>query len=253
MVALAALLVVPAVEPPRGSAVRGHATIPSTATVRARRGRGAGARDRRRTTCAPSSTTCSTSDSFLELRADVRAEHGHRPRPPRRATGRRRRQPADVPRRHARHRGRRRRPPASCSGATASTSRSITFVDTPRLRAGPRPRVARHDPPRRRAACTRTRRPPCRGCASCCARRTAARTSSWTRKDLGNDWCVAWPTAEIAVMGAPGAVQILYRRKLAAIEDDAERLDRAARARGRVRRALRSTRTSPPSAATSTT
>ena len=38
-------------------------------------------------------------------------------------------------------------------------------------------------------------------------------------KNLGNDWCVAWPTAEIAVMGAPGAVQILYRRDLGAIED----------------------------------
>jgi acetyl-CoA carboxylase carboxyltransferase component len=31
-------------------------------------------------------------------------------------------------------------------------------------------------------------------------------------KGLGNDLCVAWPQAQIAVMGAPGAVQILYRR-----------------------------------------
>jgi acetyl-CoA carboxylase carboxyltransferase component len=31
-------------------------------------------------------------------------------------------------------------------------------------------------------------------------------------KGLGNDLCFAWPQAEIAVMGAPGAVQILYRR-----------------------------------------
>ena len=36
---------------------------------------------------------------------------------------------------------------------------------------------------------------------------------------LGVDYCVAWPTAEIAVMGAPPAVQILHRRKLQAIED----------------------------------
>ena len=43
-------------------------------------------------------------------------------------------------------------------------------------------------------------------------------------KNLGNDWCMAWPTAEVAVMGAPGAVQILYRRQLAAIDDDAERM-----------------------------
>ncbi len=42
-------------------------------------------------------------------------------------------------------------------------------------------------------------------------------------KNLGNDWCIAWPTAEVAVMGAPGAVQILYRRDLAAITDDTER------------------------------
>jgi acetyl-CoA carboxylase carboxyltransferase component len=31
-------------------------------------------------------------------------------------------------------------------------------------------------------------------------------------KGLGNDLCLAWPGAEIAVMGAPGAVQILHRR-----------------------------------------
>lgn len=30
-------------------------------------------------------------------------------------------------------------------------------------------------------------------------------------KGLGNDLCLAWPTAEIAVMGAQGAVQILHR------------------------------------------
>jgi acetyl-CoA carboxylase carboxyltransferase component len=31
-------------------------------------------------------------------------------------------------------------------------------------------------------------------------------------KGLGNDVCLAWPGAEIAVMGAQGAVQILHRR-----------------------------------------
>ena len=31
-------------------------------------------------------------------------------------------------------------------------------------------------------------------------------------KGLGNDVCLAWPGAEVAVMGAPGAVQILHRR-----------------------------------------
>ncbi len=31
-------------------------------------------------------------------------------------------------------------------------------------------------------------------------------------KGIGNDLCLAWPTAEIAVMGAKGAAQILHRR-----------------------------------------
>jgi acetyl-CoA carboxylase carboxyltransferase component len=43
-------------------------------------------------------------------------------------------------------------------------------------------------------------------------------------KGLGNDWCGAWPTAEIAVMGAPGAVQILHGRRIREIDDDTERL-----------------------------
>ncbi|MGH8985594.1 MAG: acyl-CoA carboxylase subunit beta [Acidimicrobiia bacterium] len=38
-------------------------------------------------------------------------------------------------------------------------------------------------------------------------------------KTLGNDWCIAWPSAEIAVMGASPAVQILHRRRLDAITD----------------------------------
>jgi acetyl-CoA carboxylase carboxyltransferase component len=41
-------------------------------------------------------------------------------------------------------------------------------------------------------------------------------------KGLGNDWCGAWPTAQIAVMGAPGAVQILHGRRLREL-DEAER------------------------------
>ena len=42
-------------------------------------------------------------------------------------------------------------------------------------------------------------------------------------RGLGNDLCLAWPTAEIAVMGAPGAVAVLQRRKLAAVADPEER------------------------------
>jgi len=43
-------------------------------------------------------------------------------------------------------------------------------------------------------------------------------------KDLGNDMAFAWPTAEIAVMGADGAANIIYRKQIATAEDpDAER------------------------------
>ena len=38
-------------------------------------------------------------------------------------------------------------------------------------------------------------------------------------RDMGADLAFAWPTAEIAVMGAEGAVNILYRRELQAAED----------------------------------
>jgi acetyl-CoA carboxylase carboxyltransferase component len=41
-------------------------------------------------------------------------------------------------------------------------------------------------------------------------------------RGIGNDLCLAWPGAEIAVMGASGAVQILHGRRLATL-DTAER------------------------------
>lgn len=40
-------------------------------------------------------------------------------------------------------------------------------------------------------------------------------------RDLGADYVFAWPTAEIAVLGARGAVKILERRRLAAADDPA--------------------------------
>ncbi|TDC48487.1 acyl-CoA carboxylase subunit beta [Jiangella ureilytica] len=42
-------------------------------------------------------------------------------------------------------------------------------------------------------------------------------------KHLGADVNLAWPSAQIAVMGAQGAVNILYRRELADADDPAER------------------------------
>jgi acetyl-CoA carboxylase carboxyltransferase component len=42
-------------------------------------------------------------------------------------------------------------------------------------------------------------------------------------RTTGNDLVLAWPGAEIAVMGAPGAVEILHRRELATADDPSAR------------------------------
>ena len=42
-------------------------------------------------------------------------------------------------------------------------------------------------------------------------------------KSIGCDLAYAWPSAEFAVMGPPGAVEILYRRELAAADDPVAR------------------------------
>ena len=46
-------------------------------------------------------------------------------------------------------------------------------------------------------------------------------------KHLGADINLAWPTAQIAVMGAQGAVNILYRKQLAEAEERGESVDEA--------------------------
>ena len=68
-------------------------------------------------------------------------------------------------------------------------------------------------------------------------------------KAMGSDLVLAWPSAEIAVMGAPGAVAILNRREIAAADDpDAERL----RLEDDVPGPSTARPASPPSGATST-
>jgi acetyl-CoA carboxylase carboxyltransferase component len=47
-------------------------------------------------------------------------------------------------------------------------------------------------------------------------------------KGLGNDWCGAWPAAQIAVMGSSGAVQILHGRRLRDLDDQEQRVDEQA-------------------------
>ena len=70
-------------------------------------------------------------------------------------------------------------------------------------------------------------------------------------KHIRGDYNVAWPSAEMAVMGADGAVNILYREEIA--QRRRTRL-RERRAPGRrVQRDVRAARGSPRSWATSTT
>ena len=69
-------------------------------------------------------------------------------------------------------------------------------------------------------------------------------------KHIRGDMNFAWPTAEIAVMGVEGAVNIIFKDRIA----EADRPGRGARAtRRRVRGRSSRTRTSPRPAATSTT
>ena len=42
-------------------------------------------------------------------------------------------------------------------------------------------------------------------------------------RDLGADYSLAWPTAEIAVMGAEGAVEIVFRKEMQEAKDKAAR------------------------------
>ena len=68
-------------------------------------------------------------------------------------------------------------------------------------------------------------------------------------KDLGADRVFAWPTAEIAVMGAEGAVEIVFRKEM---EEAADKAARRAELIEQYRRPSPRP-TSPPAAAWSTT
>ena len=71
-------------------------------------------------------------------------------------------------------------------------------------------------------------------------------------KDMGSDVNVAWPTAQIAVMGASGAVGFVYRQQLAEAAKNGEDVDALRLSCSRNTRTRWSTRTSPQSGATST-
>ena len=63
-------------------------------------------------------------------------------------------------------------------------------------------------------------------------------------RHIGADLVLAWPTAEIAVMGAKGAAEIIFRKEIAAADDP-----RPSRGKGLNTRAF-APRTTPPAADT---
>jgi propionyl-CoA carboxylase beta chain len=44
-------------------------------------------------------------------------------------------------------------------------------------------------------------------------------------KHIGADMNYAWPTAEIAVMGAKGAAEIIFKKEISSAENPAAKLD----------------------------
>ena len=69
-------------------------------------------------------------------------------------------------------------------------------------------------------------------------------------KHIRGDYNVAWPTAEIAVMGPKGAVEILFRKEINESDDPQAATDAKV---AEYSREVRAIRTSRPAAATSTT
>ena len=85
---------------------------------------------------------------------------------------------------------------------------------------------ARRRPGARRASsgtapscCTRTATPPCRGSRSILRKAYGGAYIVMDSRSIGADLSFAWPTNEIAVMGAEGAANVIFRREIAAADD----------------------------------
>ncbi len=134
--------------------------------------------------------------------------------------GRHRRQPAGPAGGRARHR-RLRQGRAVRAHLRRVQRPAAHLLRRPRLPARHRAGVGRDHPPRRQAA-VRVRR----GDRAEAHRDHAQGLRRRLRRDVlqapaGADFNFAWPTAEVAVMGPEGAVNIIYRRDLAAQPDAA--------------------------------
>jgi methylmalonyl-CoA decarboxylase subunit alpha len=82
-----------------------------------------------------------------------------------------------------------------------------------RLPARQRPGMGRHHPPRRKAALVLFRGDGAQAAVIVTRKDYGGAYIAMSSKHLGADMALAWPTAEIAVMGAEGAANIIHRRK----------------------------------------
>ena len=158
---------------------------------------------------------------FMEVQEHHAREHRLRLRAPRRPCHRRRGQPARAARRRARHR--REREGGAVRPHLRRVQRPARDVrGRPRLPARHEPGVGRDHPPRREAA-VRLRGGDGPKITVITRKAYGGAYDVMASKHLRADYNVAWPTAEVAVMGPEGAVNIVHRRALAAHDSPDER------------------------------
>ena len=139
---------------------------------------------------------------FFEVVPALGDEHRVRVRARRRPRRRHRRQPAAGARRAASTSTRRRRRPASCARATRSTSRSSRSSTCPA--SCPAPTRSTAGSSATAPSCsTRTARRPCPRVQIITRKGYGGAYVVMNSKSIGADIAFAWPSAEIAVMGAP--------------------------------------------------
>ena len=107
---------------------------------------------------------------------------------------------------------RRRRPPGSCSSATRSTSRWSPWSTSPAsCPASTRSTTASSGTAPN--CSTRTATPPCRASQLILRKAYGGAYIVMDSRSIGADLAFAWPTNEIAVMGAEGAANVIFRRR----------------------------------------
>ena len=98
----------------------------------------------------------------------------------------------------------------------------VTFEDVPGFLPGVDSGARRHHPSRREAALRILPRRPCRSLTVITRKAYGGAYVVMNSRGVRADIVYAWPTAEIAVMGARGAVNVIHRRDIAASDDPDE-------------------------------